>query len=528
MANLPPSRLPHGNPSYLQKPWLKFADESLEKRYTLDCAHPSRLLKLLAKPVFVSVLVLLLGLTSWTKLCFTLAVLATTWVVHRGELGKVAGVGMALVPVFLETVDSAERTVVVFLPSFICGLMLKDCTLSAVCMVLTALLTLACHSASCVSVFLVALLYTALTSFIERDFRDIWAKMDSYRRAYKVHYDLFNSGENEVFITKPNTEVVYLNAKAKSLAKSMGKDLSQPIELSSVISMDGDALQTAVERSLKGVTIELELDFSLEANGSPKDVRVFLAKISPISWRQANCAKISLTDISSVSQQRLLVLRQTKEVAGSLKLILREIESAYLAKEPLMANDIYRLYTMQHSLVSNLNYQMLTLRGVEWTCKPFNLRQQVIGKIEETAYKALLREVELRLTYEMHLPRIVSGDSERTAHLVKTLVEFSSKQAKAKSIIQLTCEYHVSPMQKETAQVIDVKLTLSFTTSQLSQAQLSRVLALTDSDASLQELAELYGLSMALLPSMLSVVSGKVLTSYIKEGAVNRAYISLM
>jgi hypothetical protein len=512
----------------LQRPWLKFADESQETRYALDCAHPSRLLKLLAKSGFVSVLLLLLSFTSLTMFCFTLAVLALTWVVHRGDLSKVAAVGMALVPGYVETVDSAERTLVVLLPSFICGLMLKDYMLSVACMGLAASLTLACHSACCLSVFSVALLYTALTSFVERDLRDIWVKMDSYRRAYQVHYDLFNNSKSAVLITKPDTEVVYLNAKAKSLARSMGNDLSQPIKLSSLICTTAEALQKAVGRGLQGVTSELELDFSLLGNSSPKDVRVFLAKVSPISWRQANCVKVSLTDISSISQQRSLVLRQTKEVAGTLNLALRAIDAAYLAKESLMTNDIYRLYTMQHSLQSNLNYQMLRVRGVELTCSPFNLRQQVISKIEETAYKALLREVELRLTYELHLPRIVIGDAEKTAHLVKTLVEFASKQAKAKSTIQLTCEYHVSPMQTETVQTIRVKLTLSFTTTQLTQEHLSRVLALTDSDASLHELAELHGISMALLPNMLSAVSGNVLNCYIKEGAVNRAYISFM
>jgi PAS domain-containing protein len=519
------------DPLYTQKSWLLFTTPSQEQRYSLSCEDTLHLNRR-RPPEYVvacaSVLLLLFSHVRSFGLGVVLGGLLMHWTLFRRDLDKLMVVLLAVVPTLWETVETTEHTFAVFLPMFAYfGVILKNWLLCGASIGLSGMVTVACHSVSSISVMLAFAVYVGLAAVNDRDSRDFWVQLDSFRRSCQVYFDLFNRSQGAVFVTCPDTRVLYANAKAKALMT--GSEL--PFMLNSLTDKtDAAAIQEAVQACLKGEAVEFEVELTRMVRGTAESQGTFLVLASPMCWRQANCIKLSLTKISSVSHQRSLLLRQTKEVNDSLKLVLRAIDSAYKNNEPLMSNDVYRLYSVQHLLQNSLTYQMLSSKKVEVGVTHFDFKQELIEKIEEASYKFLMREIELKLTFDANLPRVVAGDAVHSVHLVKTLTEFAGRYANNCSSMQLVCEYHVTHKQSETVKKTIVKLTWGFITGKITQDELQLIFDTRNQDQTdkLLKLTELYGSSIALLPLVLEVVKGKMVTCHIKEGSVTRAFISIL
>lgn len=435
-----------------QYPWLAFVDNGFERRYAVDSAKAYRLTRTSSLTFIPVLLAILLPVckVSFAKAIILISGCGLAVLLLRGNFLRVMILLVALIPTLWETVETTEQTVLAFLPAFaIYGVLIKNWISCATCMCLSSIVTLLYHSPSLYSASLTIVIYSSLACFIERDFRDLWINYDTRRRDSLAHRNLFKAADNAVLIIKPDTTIVYANNRAKALVGLMRpRHQSQQRNelLNTLIKKCGgdNTIQIAVDQCMKGESVEFELNLSHSSRGKIEALGTFLTQVSPLSWRQANCFRISMTDISSVKNQRQLALTQTKETISNMKIAMKNFEDSYSNKEPVILNDIYRLNSAHHSLLNLLNMQMQAMNIVELALTHFNLKHEIASKIEESAYRALMKDVEIRLTYEPNLPKYVIGDPERIGQIIKSLFDFASKQARAKSAIQLVLGMQVN------------------------------------------------------------------------------------
>lgn len=521
---------------YKQHPWLPFVNLSLERRYLLENSYSFKLssLKIAGFSVALGGLVLNTFLQDFLKACYLLSALAVLAVASTGNLRRQLALWMALVPILCESVDTVQQTLVAYLPTFaVCGVLMKDWRLCASSLCLSSILTLLQHTPSLASIGIAFGVYTCLSALIERDSREHWVKADIFRRKCLVHTDLFSTNESAVLVTTAKTLIIYQNKKARALVKRLqSTEFAKVDDFNALANKYGanDVLKKAVEQCLRGETVEFELILNHKVKDKSQFIGAYVTRVCPLSWNQANCVRISLADISTIHQQRSLTLLQTKETIMNLKLALRVVDTTYANNEPLISKDVFMLHSVHQSFLHVLSMQMFSMNFAEIAMARFNLKHEIIANIQASAYRALMRDVEIKLNYEANLPKVVIGDSDRVVQLFNTLLEFTAKQAKAKSTIQIVCECHVRPKQTENQSSTTMKLTFGFVTCQLSQDELRYLFE--DSNRGkmpdVTQITQLYGIGIALFPLLLKVLSGRVLVCNMQESTVSRGYLAIL
>jgi hypothetical protein len=372
-------------------------------------------------------------------------------------------------------------------------------------------------------------LLSLLSYIIELDTRVLWKIFDSNKRTCLAYYDLFYHSVNVDFITDADTHLLCINSKAKGLMRLLGANaLTTSISFNELAESCGvTTVMKAVESCRRGETVELELVFVRQVDGKDEKIGVYLAKVCPVSWKQMNSIKFTLTSLETVDLQRKLLLKQSKEIANALKITLRELDRSLNSDELLRITDILRIQNSYLGMSNLINFQMLASGTVELTVTHFNLQNELINKIEFSAHKAFSKDLDIRFIYEAILPKIVVGDAEKISLLVKTLVEFAAKLGKAKTTINLRCD-----CQNESEEGLEIKLSINFTTFQLTSEELVGLFMLPGNETydliNVMKTADEYGSGIAFLHMTLRTLSGCVQECFMHESSFNKAYISIM
>jgi hypothetical protein len=436
------------NRFYLQDPWLTFQSPRVEKQFTLDSA---RLAESCSENAVVCVVALALQLFLSSSCCWFNKIgsliahlLIAGLKPHRSQL--LTSGALALVPILWTSLESSEEALTAMLPTFVFfGVILKDWRRCTGGLALTAAVILSYHDASFMHVVASAALLSLLSCVIERDTRRLWVLMDSYKRAYLEYFDLFSNGADAVIITDVSTKVVCTNSKARLLLNSMDSARSTSSVTFSTLAKDCgvSSVKSAALACAKGETIELGFSFVRRNGQKIESIGAYWVKVEPVSWRQRNCIKFSLTCLEGVNQQRQVVLSQTKDILSRLKATQTKLESAYETSRQLNVTDLYKVQSLTFSLSNILNFQLISLGSVESQTTSFVLQREIVRQIESSAHLALLRDIEIELNIDAALPQVVVGDAEKTAIVVQTIIEFAAKLGRVKSIIQVRCELKV-------------------------------------------------------------------------------------
>jgi hypothetical protein len=437
---------------------------------------------------------------------------------------------IALTPTLWTSIYTTEECLAALLPGFVYfGVISKDWIKSSLNLVLTSSMILMEHSPSLISVLSCMCLLSLLSYIIELDTRVMWRVFDSNKRTALAYYDLFYNSVNIDFITDADTHILCLNSKAKALMRQLGADaLTTSTSFNELAEECGvTTVMKAVESCRRGEAVELELVFGRQVDGRDTKIGVYLAEVCPVSWKQMNSIKFTLTTLESVDLQRKLLLKQSKEIANALKITLRELDRSLNSDEQLRMTDILRIQNSYLGMSNLINFQMLASGTVELTATHFNLQNELINKIEFSAHKAFTKDLDIRFIYEACLPRVVVGDAEKISLLVKTLVEFAVKLGKAKTTIHLRCE-----CQNESEEGLEIKLSISFTTYQLTAEELSSLFVLPANETydliNVMKTADEYGSGIAFLHMTLKTLSGRVQECFMHESSFNKAYITIM
>jgi hypothetical protein len=213
---------------------------------------------------------------------------------------------------------------------------------------LTAAVSLSYQDASFMHVVASAALLSLLSSVIERDARSLWVLMDCYKRAYLEYFDLFSKGADAVFITDVSTKVICTNSKTALLLNSLHSGSSNgSVKFSSLAKDCGvSSVKSVALACAKGETIELGFSFERRDGEKLESLGTYWAKVEPVSWRQTDCTKFSLTSLEGVDRQRQVVLSQTKDILSRLKATHTQLEFAYDNFKLLKPTDLYQIQSL--------------------------------------------------------------------------------------------------------------------------------------------------------------------------------------
>jgi hypothetical protein len=434
---------------YLQDPWLTFTSSRVEKQFSLDS---SRLAENCSEntAVFIVALALQLSLSSncyWFSMTGSVIALLLIAGLKSPRNQLVTTGALAMMPILWNSLVSSEEALTAMLPTFaFYGVILKDWKRCTGGLALTAAVSLSYHDASFMHIVASAALLSLLSSVIERDARSLWVLMDCYKRAYLEYFDLFSKGADAVLITDVSTKVICTNSKAALLLSSLHSGISNsPVKFSSLAKDCGvSSVKSAALACAKGETMELGFSFERRVGEKLESLGTYWAKVEPVSWRQTDCIKFSLTSLEGVDRQRQVVLSQTKDILSRLKATHTQLEFAYESCKLLKPTDLYQIQSLTFSLSSILTFQQISRGSVEAQITNFVLQREIVKQIESSAHLALLRDIEIEFHHDAALPQVVVGDAEKTSIVVQTIIEFAAKVGRVKSIIQVRCELKVS------------------------------------------------------------------------------------
>lgn len=519
-----------GNRCYSQKFWLKFETPSVEQRFRQNFNSLSQSAK-----GNIGLLVYLAGLLLFgTSSALQIWILTTGLIVAaflpNNFIKSFFGFTVILASAFGNSITTSEEALAALLPLFVLfGVIWKDFVMCAATLGISCLVITEIQSVS-IWILLKPTCFLAFLSFgIEKDFKTIWVLLDTYRRSCSVYYDLFINNPDAVLITDQTTRVLYANHRAKLLLREIGADLSDEIHFVELASLIGvTAIKDIASSCARGSSIEGELTLINKDRSKDEAFQNYIMKASPISWINGNCIRISLVNVSIINLQRKLLLKHTKEAVDLAKVLVRELEVTYASHEVLRWTDMQRVYGFTMNLTNIKSFQMLMSGKVELRMNYFCMQQQLVDKIETIAQKAMAKDIVITLNYSPSLPRIVVGDADKVMHIVKCLVEFAARLAKTKSSIILTCDTKVTNMQTESADKIEVILSLSFVSSQITSEELNQVFMEPCSIGNLYVRSQNYGLGIAILPLTLLALGGNIQDCYAQESTFSRIYVSFM
>mmetsp|Transcript_1925 Transcript_1925/g.4261 ORF Transcript_1925/g.4261 Transcript_1925/m.4261 type:complete len:530 (+) Transcript_1925:724-2313(+) len=525
----PPRNLFVRDRSYSQKPWLDFDMAGVEKRFLFDYSKLQQHLRdsFLTLAALTSLLLFSKGSDGALHIVLFFSVLLAAGIVLRSHYKLLASAFVALIPTLWSSVATLEETLTVLLPAYIYyGVLVKDWKACLRCLTLTSLTLEYIHSTPFIYVSASVSLYTLLSCLGEGDIRSLWVSFDAYKRSCLSYYHLYSQSSYAILITDSDTRVVHANNKGQRLLKDMGADNKLEIIFKDIAFNCGvTSIAAMSEACYKGQSVETEINLIKTVRGRNEVFGVYLLKAKQLSWINLSCIKFTLVNISSVDLQRQLLIKQSKEMLSTLKVAVRELETAYSCQEQLRRSDLNRIHGLYFNLFYVSNLQMLMAGAVELQMIHFSLQLEIVEKIETIAYKVLSKDLEISFNYAPNLPRIVVGDADKISNTVKCIVEFASKLSKVKGLINVIVDSKL-----DSTNSVEIQLTITFSTSKLTLQELNGLFCCQDNHNidRIVEISEKHGLGIAFVPMMLKVLKGRVVDCYLQDGSYSKAFISIM
>lgn len=278
---------------------------------------------------------------------------------------------------------------------------------------------------------------------LERLLVDRWMLSDSYKKSNTLHWELFdNCNEGTLIVDLDGTvkyynKAVYRFIESRSPLRNLNVSNLLPKHLEITKTLKGCARGQAYQ------TVVNLTNNPLEAINSSAVVISYKLIAVAANWVGGNCIRITLQDETTNAKQYAMTQITLKDLQNSCSILDREIERCLKSEEAPRREDLLRLNWLSFNVYSTSCWQMVCQGSIELKQRLFDIRNEVIGVIENSISKHLDKLEDVMLVFDTSFPYGVIGDPDLHSHLLKALLMFALQHATPESAFKIYCNVSV-------------------------------------------------------------------------------------
>ena len=368
-------------------------------------------------------------------------------------------------------------------------------------------------------------LYLSLHCFLQRDLKDLWSLMDSFRQSDNHYSDVINNSLEAYYVTNDEGVVFYTNIAGRHMAAALNvPDIRYGT--SNLFSFFQDENTVKLREMLKESNRKEgdEKEMIIQKLPAGKlDVRRLrglgvMARSQPCVWKERKTTLFAFEDVSLYIARRHFLSTIYRDLHISVMHFSQQLEDLSCLKYTISAKELFSFYQLYTEYGNSLLLQYYYLGKVEIRREPFHLHTEIENVMEFISFRAHQSNIDLLLSREEGFPSAAVTDKLRHTQLLTNLLSFVVDQAKEGSEIAVYCA--VAGAQ---GQEFLLSYRVNFVTSKLTQSVLNELLVTRKGEShrrSLMEvitLKDLYGVSILAFDMLLQVLRGLVTMAYVEK-----------